>query len=69
MLRCLLLVGCSNSASAVPALSYSVTGCGQALRETRSRHVDEVEITKEGGVIRVEQWLTHVCCAQLALTV
>jgi len=69
MLVCLLPVACSSSVPAVLALSYSVTGCEKPLRETRSRHVDEVEITAEGNVIHVEQTLTHVCCAELVLTV
>jgi hypothetical protein len=66
-LALLALVACSSPAQIQPALNYTIGGCEKEIEATRSGNGDEVEITVEDSIIRVEQKLTYVCCAGLSL--
>jgi hypothetical protein len=68
-LLCGLLIGCSSSRTTRPALEYTVGGCAEELETSRTGTTGEVEFTADGEVIRLDQTLTYVCCAELELTV
>jgi hypothetical protein len=65
---CLVLMACSGGEATRPTLAYRVGGCDEEWESSRAGTTGEVRITGGGDVIRVDQKLTYVCCAELELT-
>lgn len=65
LLGVLLLLTHCGQPTTEPALSYAVGECDQSIAADELANWPAVEITAQGGTVRVRQQINYVCCAEI----